>query len=469
MRGIMICLLFWLIACGRSEAAESRPNIVLILADDLGYGDPRCFNAESKIPTERLDALARAGMRFTDAHAPGSVCVPSRYGLLTGRYPVRAELKWQREAVIEADRTTIASFLKSAGYATAMVGKWHQGFDGGPAYDFQHPLVGGPCDRGFDHYFGLPASLDIPPYYYIRDRRAVAAPTERAGANSSPGWTRIQGAFWREGGIAPGFEFEKVLPQLTDEAVAQVTRLSQQEAPFFLYVALPAPHTPWLPLKPFRGQSGAGMYGDFVLQVDSSVGCILDALRKSGVEEETLIIFTSDNGPVWYPQDVEKFEHASAGPLRGMKGDAWEGGHRMPLIVRWPERVAAGSQSDQLLCFTDFLATFAEIVDRPLPEGAGPDSVSFLPALFGRADDELRQELVLTQNGAVFREGKWKLITHLGSGGFSSPRKIQPTAGGPRGQLYNLAEDLSEQNNLWQRRPEVVARLERKLRAALGK
>jgi len=436
------------------------PNIVFLMADDMGYGDPVANHSRSRIPTPNIDRLAEEGLRFTDAHAPASVCVPSRYGLLTGRYPLRATLGWRQQAVIPPQEATLASLLQGRGYTTAMVGKWHLGFDGGPDYDFGSPMTGGPADRGFGSYFGIPQSLDIPPYYYIRDRRAVAPPDLGIEASSSEGWSPIQGAFWRAGGIATGFRHEEVLPNLEQEAVRVIESHARldSEKPLFLYVALPAPHTPWLPLDQFQGKSRVGMYGDFVLQVDHTVGQILDALDRAGLTGDTLVIFTSDNGPVWYEQDVLRYAHDSAGPLRGMKGDAWEGGHRIPFLARWPGRIQPSSASSQLLCFTDMMATFAAIAGSATPETA-IDSHNMLPALLGRDSGPIRDSLVLKENATVVRQGDWKLITHLGSGGFSDPRSVSPVPGGPQGQLYNLADDLGETDNLWLERPDLVQQL----------
>lgn len=452
---------------GRKRPAprpRRAPNVVIVLADDMGYGDPRCFNRDSRIPTPHIDGLARDGMRFVDAHAPGSWCVPSRYGLLTGRYPCRVgRFPVGQKAVIEPGRVTLASFLRDQGYVTAMVGKWHLGFDGGAAEPGAE-LSGGPLDRGFDRFFGIHSSLDIPPYYYIRGRAPVTPPTGHVAASGSPGWSKIQGAFWREGGIAPGFVHADVLPRFGREAVAFLDEHGDDDRPFLLYVALAAPHTPWLPDEDARGSSGADMYGDFVTQVDDEVGRILAALDRNGQRDETLVVFTSDNGPVWYPKDVERFGHSAVGPLRGMKSDSWEGGHRMPFVARWPGTVPAGTTARATICFTDLLATVADVVGVPLPEGAGEDGHSLLPVLRDpEAGMPNRRHLVLGANASVVREGRWKLITHLGSGGFSQPRRVQPEPGGPRGQLYDLEADPGETDNLWSDRPEIVARLERAL------
>ena len=312
-------------------ANDHSPNIVLILADDLGFGDLSAFNPDSKIPTPSLDQLAAEGMKFTDAHAGGSVCVPSRYALLTGRFSARAELQVRNGPVIEEGRMTIASLLRDHGYQTAMVGKWHQGFEtlsssSKEQFDYSKPLTGGPVDRGFQSFFGMHASLDIPPYFYMRDRSPILPPSETVDASTSVGgeedWTKIQGAFWREGAVAPNFKHDEVTPRFASEAVEVLKSYgaSNKAKPLFLYLALPSPHTPWLPLEEFRGKSGAGMYGDFVMQVDAVVGQITSALQASGLAENTLVIFSSDNGPVWYDKDVERFSHDAVGGLREVGG-----------------------------------------------------------------------------------------------------------------------------------------------------
>lgn len=445
-------------------AFADHPNIVVILADDMGYGDSGCYNPDSKCPTPNIDRLASQGMRFTDAHTAGSVCVPSRYGLLTGCYPFRTKLDWRHNAVIAEGRPTVASLLNENGYATAMVGKWHLGFDGGPDYDWSQPLRGGPTDRGFETYFGMPASLDIPPYYYIRGRRPVQPPTETVAASATEGWSPIQGAFWREGQVAPGFRHAEVLDRFASEAVTAIEQQATQQQPFFLYVALTGPHTPWLPGEEFGGKGSAGLYSEFVAHVDDVVGRVLTALDDAGAADETLVLFTSDNGPVWYDRDEQRFGHASVGPLRGMKGDAWDGGHRVPFIVRWPGQVEPGSTSDALVGFVDLFATLADVVGAPVPADAAEDSVSFLPVLLGK-QSSARTTMVQHHSGTVLRDGSWKLINHLGSGGFSKPRRQEPDPGGPRGQLYNLADDPGEQNNLWQSEPERVQRMLEELKA----
>ncbi len=405
--------------------AQDKPNIVIILVDDMGYGDPTCFNPASKIRTPHINSLAASGMRFTDAHAPGPLCHMSRYGLMTGRYPFRTEVgQWPKHALIEPGQTTVASLLKQQGYHTAMVGKWHLGFE---EQGYDQPLSGGPVDVGFDSFFGIRASTDIPPYFYIRDDRAVAPPTRQLADNNSPGWSPIQGEFWRAGLIAEGMELHDVLPRFTDEAIAVIkghasqpvgTADATKRQPLFLYLAYPAPHTPWLPADEYAGKSQVGLYGDFAEMVDAMIGRVLKALEDTAMSKDTLLIFTSDNGPVWYEHDVERYAHDSAGGLRGMKADAWEAGHRMPFIVRWPGKVKENSVSGHLVCFTDVLATLAAVTGHPRRAEEGPDSFDFSSELLQRPSSPapLRSSLVMHSGSGVktIRSGQWKLIEGIG-------------------------------------------------------
>jgi arylsulfatase A len=464
------CTFFISLTSNAGTGASDKPNIVFVFADDFGYGDASSYNPDSKIKTPHIDQLAHQGIRFTDAHAPGAYCIPSRYGLLTGRYPYRDNFRF-----IDANRMTLPGMLKNNGYNTAMVGKWHLSFDNFNKDKFSRdhvkqvikgmqknpqPLTGGPIDRGFDSYFGIWASLDIPPYFYIRDRQIVKHPSEHVAASNTPGWTRIQGEFWREGAMPAGFKHEEVLPNLTSEAVNTIDRLSADSKngkPFFLYFALTGPHTPWLPTKAFKGKSQVGLYGDFVMQVDDTLGQVVAALEKNGISDNTLVIFTSDNGPVWYQHDRDKYHHSAAGILRGMKADSWEGAHRMPFVARWPGKIKTGTVSNELFAFNDLMATFADIVGGKIPASAKVDSVSILPALLGKNTQPLRDNLYLKDT--VVRKGPWKMINHLASGGFTKPKKEKPAASGPTGQLYNLDRDPSETNNLWLKHPDIVAQL----------
>ena len=462
-----------------SEPPPDRPNVVLILADDMGYGDAGAFNPNSKIPTPHLDRLAAGGMRLTDAHSPAAWCTPTRYSLLTGEYSVRGRpWVWDGPPQIAAETPTLPGAFQNAGYRTAMVGKWHLGFQDsdGEAVNRDRSVEhrGGPADRGFGSFFGIPVSLDGPPYYYVRDRRAVVLPTDAIGAGSSPGWSRIQGDFWRAGGIAPGFAHQNVLPDFRDEAVRVIRDAAAGDDPFFLYLALASPHTPWAvtgdPAKYSRDGGGAGLYGQFMSETDAALGRVLDALDEAGAAENTLVVFTSDNGPTWYDADEVKYGHHAAGfvrgaPVRGMKGDAWEGGHRMPFVARGPG-VPAGAASDALFTLTDLFPTLAAACDVNLPPGAAPDAVNQWPVLRGEPAEPRTEALFEATGGRDFvRVGDWKLIPWRGSGGFTPPKIIEPGPGEPVGQLYDLAADPGERRNLYADRPEKVA----ELTAALGR
>jgi arylsulfatase A len=399
------------------------------------------------------------------------VCHPSRYGLLTGQLPFRGDDgAWRERPSIAADRTTIASLLQRENYPTAMVGKWHLGFT---EQGYDQPMTGGPVDRGFDTYFGIQASTDITPYFYIAGDRALVPPRDTIPDPNSEGWSNIQGAFWRGGGIAPNLQLDQVLPRFTDGAVGVIRDHARRgvEVPLFLYLAYPAPPPLWLPSAEFQGVSGASMYGDFVAMVDYMVGRVLTALEQSGMADDTLVIFSSDNGLVWFPEDVAKYDHDAVGGLRGMKGDAYEGGHRMPFMVRWPGKVKAGATSDQLICFTDVMATLAEVTGHALGPADGPDSISFLPPLTQAAArvDGRRESLVLQSSRGLFsvRSGKWKYINGAGSGGFSGRNERGIKMADPEKQLYNLEADPAETTNLIDAHPDVARRLEQQLEAIL--
>lgn len=440
------------------------PNIVLILADDLGYGDCRCYNPASKIPTPNIDRLSTQGMRFTDAHAPCAVCTPTRYGVLTGRYCWRSPLKQgvlngYSPMLIEPGRLTIASLLKQQGYTTACIGKWHLGLGTERETDFSRPLRPGPNAVGFDYFFGISASLDMPPYVFIENERVTEAPSGHIEASAM----RRNGGkgYWRAGAIAPGFRHIDVLPRITEKAVDFLGKQSASK-PFFLYFALNAPHTPWLPTAEFDGKSQAGPYGDFVHHVDAVVGQVMKALDDSRMAENTLLIVTSDNGAHWLPTDIEKWQHRANDGWRGQKADIWDGGHRVPFLARWPGKITAGNSTRELICLTDLLATAAALNGLKLPADAGEDSCSLLPVLLGEKRAGPIHEAIVHQasDGTLgIRQGPWKLATALGSHGFSDPKNVVPQPGGPRGQLYQLDEDPAEQHNLWLERPDVVQRL----------
>lgn len=483
--GIAVCLLLG-IAPAFQFSKKQPPNIVYILADDLGYGDVSAYNPAGLIKTPFIDQLAAEGMRFTDAHSPSSVCTPTRYGLLTGRYPWRSRLpigvlRGYSRTLIEPDRPTVASFLKSNGYQTAVVGKWHLGLDWAvtsahesllntagygiktemnPEHiNFSKKPAQGPNTAGFDYSYILPASLDMPPYCYLENQQLTELPTAHTQGNKPE--TGYGGAFWREGKMAPSFDFPGVLPTFVAKATAFLKKQSAKK-PFFLYLPLAAPHTPWLPTRDYVAKSGAGEYGDFVQQVDAAVGAVLQTLAETGLAENTLVVFTSDNGPYWRPDYVERFGHKAAGGFRGMKGDAFEGGHRIPFIVRWPGQVKAGTTSAATTTLTNLMATCQEMVGAKNRAVLPEDSYSILPVLLGKTQQVPDQPAVVHSSSTGFfaiRKGDWKLIEGLGSGGFTEPKELKPEAGGPAGQLYNLASDSAETQNLYQQNPEKVREL----------
>ncbi|MCD4723262.1 MAG: sulfatase-like hydrolase/transferase [Bacteroidales bacterium] len=449
------------------EAETRHPNIVYILADDLGYGDVSCLNDSSKIQTPNLDKLAEQGIIFTDAHSNSAVCTPTRYGILTGRYAWRSRLKsgvsWSYdEHLIEPDRTTVASLLKEFGYSTACIGKWHLGLDwakdtaGVP--DFMEHINNSPITNGFDYFFGISASLDIPPYFYIENDRITATSIDTIEA--------MQGKmFWRKGPIGNDFKHIEVLPKLTEKAVAYIAGQSKTDEPFFLYFPLPAPHTPILPTREFQGKSSTNEYGDFVLMVDDVVHQIEQAIVENGVAENTLIIFTSDNGcsPMADFDELAALGHDPSYIFRGHKADIYEGGHRVPFIVKWSGKIKAGTSSAEIICTTDLLATCAAIVGDTLPNNAGEDSYNILPAMMGvKREKPIREATVHHSCNGFFsiRKGEWKLEFCAGSGGWSHPTEPMAKEQGLYPiQLYNLEEDISEQNNLAEQNPEIVKEL----------
>jgi len=471
------------VPAGVQPRAE-RPNLLVIVADDLGIGDVSCYNSGSAWKTPAMDEMARAGCRFTDAHAASSLCTPSRYALLTGRYAWRGRLKHgvvdgYERGLIEPGRLTVPSFLKANGYVTAMFGKWHLGLDWAKrgsertAVDFSRPFGGGPRDHGFDRFLGIAASLDMPPYVWLKDDRAVSLPTERIEDSPPP-------KLWRGGPIAPDFKMEDVQPRLIQ---ASLDYLGERAAakdgkPFFLYVALAAPHTPILPTAAYAGRTGVTSYGDFVTQVDADIGRIRAALRQHGFDRNTMVIVTSDNGfapAVGVPEHLRRHHDPSAG-YRGYKSDLFEGGHRMPFIVTWPGRVPPGTQCDEPVGQWDLLASCAALLGVRLPADAGEDSVSLLPLLHGRRPDGPLHEALVHHSGEgrfSIRQGDWKLLLWPGSGGWSTPtpspsRWLQVEATDlallPPFQLYDLAKDPAEKTNLADRHPEVVRRLGRLMR-----
>jgi arylsulfatase A len=472
------------------RAAPRKPNIVFILADDLGYGDLNCYNPDSKIPTPKLDVLASEGVRFTDAHTPSAVCSPTRYGLLTGRYCWRSQLKHQvlwpfDEPLLEKGRLTLGGMLQEAGYKTACIGKWHLGWnwpthDGSrisvamgeserekraqfaAKVDYSRPITGGPIESGFDYYFGDDVP-NFPPYTYIENDRVLVQPSQE----------KPEKMFGWPGAMAPGWRLESVMPELTRRSVNFIEESASEKQPFFLYMPLTAPHEPVAPDDPFLGSSKAGRYGDFVNEVDWSVGQVLDALSKTKADRNTLVIFTSDNGPEnpAYPR-VREHNHRSMGPWRGVKRMLWEGGHRVPFIARWPGHIRAASGEDEVICLTDMMATFAGILGRALPDNAAEDSYDVGDALFGhRRKQPIREATVHhSYNGRfALRQRDWVYLeTAEGGGGQAEPQWWRDENDIPKldapAELFNLRQDPAQRRNLYHERPDVAKRLSALLR-----
>lgn len=458
------------------EAA--RPNIVVILADDMGYGDVRALNGSSKIPTPHLDQLAADGMTFTDAHTPSAVCTPTRYGLVTGRYCWRTRLKrgvlnGYGEPLIDQSRQTIADFLGAQGYHTGIVGKWHLGLGFAKQeeqFDFSKPVNDSPHTHGFAFSHVIPASLDFPPYVYIRDGQITEFPKLVQPAVRFP-------KFLRKGERSPEFVMEEVLDELASQADGYIQRQAKSEKPFFLYVPLTAPHKPVWPHPRFVGKTELGPYGDFVAQVDSTVGNILKSIDDAGIREKTLVIYTSDNGSFMFRKNDENFvdhveketvqayretNHTANGPFRGTKADIYEAGHHVPFFARWPGQIAAASKCAETICLTDLFRTAAEVAGREPESDAAPDSFSLWPLMKGQSWTTLRAPVIHHSVDGMFaiRDGKWKLIAGNGSGGRAKPK------GKPFQrpyQLYDISADIAEAENLIDEHPEIAERLEKQL------
>ncbi len=487
-------LLAPLAALHAADAPTKKPNILVILADDLGYGDVQCNNPErGKIRTPNIDRLAAQGMRFTDGHSSSGVCSPSRYTLLTGRYHWRTKLQSGivgvfGDPLIAPDRMTIGTLAKQNGYRTAAIGKWHLGWDwpitkeqrslleapGKVGEDdeakpkrtpavptekqlkfwrefFSKPIAGGPTTRGFDTYFGTDVP-NWPPYCFIENNRTLGIPTEFL-----PREHMVNNQASRPGPALEDWKLENILPTLGERAAAFITESVKRPEPFLLYLPLTAPHTPLAVIEAWKNKSDLNTYADFVMQTDATIGRVLDALEKSGAAKNTLVIFTSDNGCAPYvgARELEKMGHYPSGPLRGYKSDAWEGGHRVPFMVRWPGVVKAGSVCSQLVYQADFMRTFADLFGVKLPDDAGEDSFSLMPLLKGE-DKPTRENAVSASHGGTpaLRSAAWKYIPAPGSGGWGTGGDQSQPA-----QLYNLADDLGETKNLAAAMPEKVAEM----------
>ena len=398
-------------------------------------------------------------------------------------------LRGYGQGLLEKDGTTVATLLKEHGYDTGIIGKWHLGLDwvlkqeykdsinsstaqinesglitemNGDWIDFTKKPTDGPLNHGFDYSYILPASLDMDPYCYLENDVLTALPNDHTPGNDLDTGSYATGAFWRPGRMAKDFDFYEVLPQFIEKAKEFVKSRSQAKKPFFLYLPLTAPHSPWVPKKDYVGTSGAGQYGDFVQMVDAQVGSFLKSLDENKVSKNTIVIFASDNGPFWKPDFIERFNHKSAYIYRGMKADIYEGGHRIPLIVRWPGKIEAGSVSNFTTTLTNLIATCADLIDTQLNDGAGEDSQSIFPILMGNKEIKTKPIPIVHHSSMGFfalRKGDWKLIEKRGSGGFSEPVVVEPKAGEPVGALYNMVEDPSETHNLYNEKPQLVKEL----------
>ena len=461
---------------------EKRPNIIYVLADDLGYGDIAIYNPEGKIKTPNLDAMGSAGMIFTDAHTSSAVCTPTRYGIITGRYNWRSPLKssvltGNSKALIPKNRTTVASLLKKEGYETAFIGKWHLGWDWalknpglelGEGWnpedfdniDFSKEVKNSPNTLGFKYSYGHCGSLDMAPYVYVENGMPTMVPDTVTESKTKYGW-------WRKGPTARDFDFDDVTPNFFRKSFGYIKEKAKGKSPFFLYLALPSPHTPILPTEEWKGKSDLNPYGDFMMMIDAYMGQLTEVIRQAGIEDNTMVIFTSDNGcsPAAKIDEMLAKGHSPNGILRGHKADIFEGGHRVPFIVKWPNKIKPASKSDKTICTTDLLATCADIVGVDLADDEGEDSFSFLPLLTNPASmDYLREATVHHSiNGSfAIRKDNWKMIFCPGSGGWSNPKPNSEGIGDlPKFQLYDLSKDPREENNVYGQFHEVESALTR--------
>lgn len=490
---IFLPLLVGLMAIVPDAAAAGRPppNIVLLYADDMGYGDLAIQNPQSKIPTPNLDRLAREGMRFTDAHSSSGVCTPSRYALLTGRF------HWRKfhgivnsfgPPVLDPAEVTLPEVLKTRGYRTACFGKWHLGWNWSDIlrpgvtpqmdakarnkiyapgdFDWSRPISGGPLAHGFDHYFGDDVP-NFPPYAWFENDRVITTPSVPLDITAE---TREGSWESRPGPMTPGWDFYAVLPHITGKAVEWIGRQRGRREPFFLYAPFNSPHAPIVPAEEYRGKSQAGGYGDFMVQTDAEVGRILRAVEENGFAANTIVIFTADNGAERYAYErVRRFQHRSSGPLRGLKRDLYEGGHRVPFLAKWPGVIAPGSVSDALVSQIDLMATLAAAAGAELPANSAHDSHNLLPVWKGGGGPGPRRTLVhnTVADTYAIRHENWVLIAHRTGAHTPVPEWFNQENGYKRndqpGELYDLAADLAQKHNLYSSRPDKVAELTKRL------
>ncbi|CAI8183817.1 MAG: Arylsulfatase [Formosa sp. Hel1_33_131] len=477
-----------------SKVEHNQPNIVIIYADDMGYGDLNCQNPDSKIPTPNLDKLASEGMRFTDAHSSSGICSPSRFALLTGSY------HWRRQHGIvgpfgkpffKDSDITLPQLLKTKGYNTACIGKWHLGWDWDfinkkpsssrnywgndhKMYDlkdinWEAPITGGPLDRGFDYYYG-DGTINFPPFAWIENDRFVEIPNDIFEFNQFE--RKVKEAGWdsRPGPKVKGWDPYKVLPTLTKKTIEWINRQDENK-PFFLYFAMPSPHSPIIPNDEFDGKSQAGGYGDFMVQTDWVAGQVLKALKEKGMEDNTIVIFSADNGTESYAWErAEKYGHFSMGDFRGLKRDVWEGGHHVPFIIKWPSKIKAGSVSKELISQVDIMATLASITGADLTEKAAPDSYNFLSVLKGeKYKSPLRETTIHNTYESKWgvRKGDWLYINSSSGGHREMPESFKNLTGyadfNTKGLLFNMKDDPEQRVNLYEKYPEKIIEMDKLL------
>ena len=467
----LLTILFVTYSCTKPIKKEAKkPNIIYVLADDLGYGDISSFNENGKIKTTHIDQLASEGIKFTDAHTSSAVCTPTRYGIITGRYNWRSRLKsgvlgGNSKALIPNSRTTVASMLKNQGYNTGFIGKWHLGWDwalknndslGGEGWsakdfnniDFSKPITNGPKDLGFNYSYGHSGSLDMAPYVYVENGIPTVVPDSVTQNTGKYSW-------WRKGPTSKDFIHDDVTPNFFRRSFKYITKKAKEENPFFLYLALPSPHTPILPTQEWQDKSKLNPYGDFILMIDSYIGQLTKTIKEAGIEDNTIVIFTSDNGcsPQADYKILKTKNHDPSYVYRGHKADIFEGGHRVPFIVKWPKKINKGITSNETICTTDLMATCAEITGYKLSNNEAEDSYSLMPIFNQKKLNKPFREATVHHsiNGSfAIRKDQWKLIMCAGSGGWSFPKPnnkaVLDTL--PKYQLYNLKQDPSETNNL---------------------
>lgn len=493
MKQVTVKLMVFIASCfllSTGKIIAQQPNIVIIYADDMGFGDLNCQNPHSKIPTPNLDKLASTGMRFTDAHSSSGICTPSRFALLTGQY------HWRRghgivnsfgKPYFKDSDVTLPQILKKKGYNTACIGKWHLGWDWEidnsvpkqdvvvfgkkrkaivpKAIDWTKPIKGGPLDRGFDYYFG-DGTINFPPYCFIENDKPVKAPSEHLDLR---GMKTAEGSWeFRPGPMVKDWNPYEVLPTLEKKTKEWINQQKKEE-PFFLYFALPSPHAPIIPNDNFIGKSEAGGYGDWVVQTDAVVGEVLKTLKKKGFDENTIVLFSADNGPERYAMDrAEKFGHFSTGDFRGVKRDVWEGGHHVPFIVSWPKKIKAGTVSNEVISQVDIMATLAEITNVDLPKNAAPDSYNLLPLWLGKkVARPLREATVhnTCKNKWGLRKGDWLFINNSNGAGkkplTDSYNQLRGyTQFKTKGLLFYMKNDWEQRVNLYEKFPEKVKEME---------